>query len=186
MSTPARALFLDCDGVINRDSGYTHRWEDFVFIDGIFDLSRAACERGYRLMVVTNQAGIGRGLYAEKEFLSLTERMCERFAEEGAMIDKVYYDPTHPEHGIGEYRRISPMRKPNPGMLLAAADEFGLSLPHSILIGDKISDLQAGIAAKVGCNLLYRGAASADEDASAVRLATAVLHDLRDAVPYLN
>lgn len=186
MITSARALFLDRDGVINRDSGYTHRWEDFVFIDGIFDLSREACERGYRLVVVTNQAGIGRGLYTEEEFLSLTARMCQRFAEEGATIDKVYYDPTHPEHGIGEYRRDSPMRKPNPGMLFAAASEFGLSLPQSMLIGDKISDLQAGIAAKVGCNLLYRGAASVDEDAPAVRLATAVLHDLRDAVPYLD
>jgi len=186
VTVSARALFLDRDGVINRDSGYTHRWEDFVFIDGIFDLCRTASERGYRLMVITNQAGIGRGLYTEKEFLSLTARMCERFAEEGAMIDKVYFDPTHPEHGIGEYRRISPMRKPNPGMLLAAAGEFGLSLPQSVLIGDKISDLQAGIAAKVGCNLLYRHAASIDEDVSAVRLATAVLHDLRDAVQYLN
>lgn len=156
MSAVARALFLDRDGVINHDAGYTHRWEQFVFVDGIFDLCRYAHAQGFLLFVVTNQAGIGRGYYGEDDFHALTARMCERFAIEGAPIAKVYFDPTHPEHGIGQYRRASVMRKPEPGMLLQAAAEFGISLPDSVLIGDKDSDIRAGLAAGVRCNLLYR------------------------------
>jgi len=159
-----RALFLDRDGVINHDGGYTHRWRDFVFVDGIFDLARAARAREHLLVVVTNQAGIGRGYYTEADFHALTERMCARFAEEGAPIARVYFDPTHPEHGIGEYRRASPMRKPNPGMLLLAAEELGIALERSALIGDKPSDIEAGRRAGVGRNLLYLPP-SADEPA---------------------
>lgn len=190
--SPQRALFLDRDGVINEDAGYTHRWDAFVFIDGIFELARAAHARGYLLFVVTNQAGIGRGFYTEDDFLALTGRMCARFEQEQAPIAKVYFDPTHPEHGLGAYRRPSSMRKPSPGMLLAAASEFGVSLADSLLVGDKASDLQAGRAAGVACNLLYRPRQAGDCDARAGEaslaetLATAVLHDLRDAIPYLR
>jgi D-glycero-D-manno-heptose 1,7-bisphosphate phosphatase len=190
-ASPRRALFLDRDGVINHDAGYTHRWEAFVFIDGIFELARAAHARGYLLFVVTNQAGIGRGFYTEDDFLALTERMCARFAEERAPIAKVYFDPTHPVHGLGAYRRPSSMRKPNPGMLLAAASEFGVSLQDSVLIGDKTSDLEAGAAAGVACNLWYRPRTADGRDARAAAspapgLAAAVLHDLRDAIPHLR
>lgn len=150
-----RALFLDRDGVINHDAGYTHRWEDFRFVDGIFDLARAAHARDYLLVVVTNQAGIGRGFYTEADFHALTAQMCARFAAEGAPIARVYFDPTHPEHGIGAYRRDSPMRKPNPGMLLLAADELDIALGRSLLIGDKPSDIEAGRRAGVARSLLY-------------------------------
>ena len=186
MTAAARALFLDRDGVINHDAGYTHRWEDFVFVDGIFALCRHARDRGYRLLVATNQAGIGRGLYSEAQFHALTARMCERFADEGAPIDRVYFDPTHPVHGIGEYRRDSPMRKPNPGMLMLAASEFGIALADSVLIGDKASDLQAGRAAGVVRNLWYHPGPLTTEDAPTARLAYAVLHDLHDALPHLR
>lgn len=151
-----RALLLDRDGVINHDAGYSHRWENFVFIDGIFELARAAHLRDYLLVVVTNQAGIGRGLYTEQDFHVLSARMCERFAAEGAPIARVYFDPTHPEHGVGEYRRESFFRKPNPGMLLQAAEDFDLALADSVLVGDKPGDIQAGRRAGVGCCLLYR------------------------------
>lgn len=150
-----RALFLDRDGVINVDYGYVGRKEDFHFVDGIFELCRAAKAHGYCLFVITNQAGIGRGYYSEQDFQRLTSWMCEVFRAEGAEIDKVYYCPDHPEHGIGEYRKASEFRKPNPGMILQAAREFGLDLPGSILLGDTESDIAAGRAAQVGVNLLY-------------------------------
>lgn len=182
-----RALLLDRDGVINHDAGYTHRWENFVFIDGIFDLARAAHLRDYLLVVVTNQAGIGRGLYTEQEFHALSDRMCAHFAAEGAPIARVYFDPTHPEHGLGEYRRESFFRKPNPGMLLQAAEDFGLALADSVLVGDKPGDIQAAYRAGVGRRLLYRPRAGDAQDASLQADATpsAVVERLIDAVAWL-
>ena len=152
------ALFLDRDGVVNIDRAYVHEQEDFEFVDGIFELCRHARSQGYLIFVVTNQAGIARGYYSEDDFLRLTQWMCERFVAEGAAIDKVYFCPFHPEHGIGRYKLDSPFRKPGPGMILQAAEEFGVDLAASVLVGDMATDIQAGIAAGVGCNLLYCGA----------------------------
>jgi D-glycero-D-manno-heptose 1,7-bisphosphate phosphatase len=154
------ALFLDRDGVINVDHAYVHRIADFEFIPGIFDLVRAARALHMRVVVVTNQAGIGRGLYTEADFAALTAWMCERFAEQGAAIDRVYHCPTHPTEGIGAYRVDSPMRKPHPGMLLAARDALRLDMPGSAMLGDKVGDLEAGLAAGVGLNMLLADAAS--------------------------
>ena len=118
-----RALFLDRDGVINQDLGYTSRVEDFRFIDGIFDLCRSATQSRYLLIVVTNQAGIGRGYYSEKDFWALTEWMRERFKAEDAPLTDVFYCPFHPQHGVGDYKKQSFDRKPNPGMLLRASEK---------------------------------------------------------------
>lgn len=145
-----RALFLDRDGVINIDHAYVHKQESFEFIDGIFDFVRKARELGYLVIVVTNQAGIGRGFYSEDEFLKLTKWMNAQFAMRGAPIDAVYFCPDHPLHGVGHYLRDSPMRKPAPGMLLQARDEFGIDMALSVMVGDKQTDMQAGAAAAVG------------------------------------
>jgi len=150
------ALFLDRDGVINVDHGYVHRPETVEFVDGIFELCRHARSLGYLIFVVTNQAGIGRGYYGEDDFLALTDWMRRRFDAEGAAIDKVYFCPFHPEHGIGQYKLDSPFRKPGPGMILQAADEFGVDLARSVLVGDNETDIRAGLAAGVGCTVLYR------------------------------
>lgn len=165
------ALFLDRDGVINIDRAYVSKPEHFEFVDGIFELCRTAKQLGYLIFVVTNQAGIGRGYYTEQDFLNLTGWMCEIFKTQGITIDKVYFCPSHPEYGIGQYKMDSPFRKPGPGMLLQAANEFCVDLARSVLVGDKETDIQAGIAAGVGCNLQYVPSASAaaiETDASAV------------------
>lgn len=152
MTQPPRrnALFLDRDGVINVDRRHVHRIEDFEFLPGIFELCAAAAECGYLLVVVTNQAGIGRGYYTEADFQRLTAWMVDAFRQRGVEIARVYHCPYHPTAGIGEYRRESPDRKPNPGMLLKARDELNLDLAGSLLIGDKDSDMAAGLAAGVG------------------------------------
>jgi D-glycero-D-manno-heptose 1,7-bisphosphate phosphatase len=144
------ALFLDRDGVINVDHAYVHKKEDFHFIDGIFELVAAAKQAGYLVVVVTNQAGIGRGLYSEREFHELMAWVGEQFASRGGKIDAVYFCPYHPEHGVGEYRRESNNRKPAPGMLLQAAADLDIDLAHSIMVGDKSSDMEAGFAAGLG------------------------------------
>lgn len=150
-----RALFLDRDGVINHDSGYTSCTGEFKFIDGIFDLCRAARQAGYLLIVVTNQAGIGRGYYSEEDFLTLSAWMRDRFQAEGAPISDVFYCPFHPEHGVGDYKKDSFDRKPNPGMLLRAAEKYGINMKRSIMIGDTESDMQAASNAGVGIRCHY-------------------------------
>lgn len=150
-----RALFLDRDGVININHGYVHTKDCFDFVDGIFDLVRTARAAGYLVLVVTNQAGIGRGYYSEHDFHVLTEWMCQQFEMQEATIHKVYFSPYHPTAGIGAYCQDDDTRKPRPGMILKAQQEFHLSLANSILVGDMPSDIQAGIAAGVGTNVLF-------------------------------
>lgn len=151
------ALFLDRDGVINVDHGYVHRPEEFEFFEGIFELVAAAKRAGYLVIVVTNQAGIGRGYYSEADFHALTDWMKARFSERGCQIDAVYFCPYHPEHGIGQYRRDSDCRKPAPGMLLQAQREWDIDMQRSILVGDKPSDMAAGRAAGVKTLLHFGG-----------------------------
>lgn len=144
-----KALFLDRDGVINVEKHYVHRIEDFEFLPGIFELCAQASALGFQLVVVTNQAGIGRGYYTEADFAKLTAWMLDAFRQRGITIARVYHCPYHPTAGVGEYRRESFDRKPEPGMLLKARDELNLDLNHSVLIGDKDSDMEAGRAAGV-------------------------------------
>ncbi|MES2025441.1 MAG: HAD family hydrolase [Pseudomonadota bacterium] len=150
-----RALFLDRDGVINHDSGYTSCIEKFRFIEGIFELCLAAKRSGYLLIVVTNQAGIGRGYYSEEDFFTLTKWMREIFEKEGAPIVDVFYCPYHPDHGVGHYKSDSLDRKPNAGMLFRAAEKHDIDLEHSILIGDKDSDMQAARTAGIRTRCHY-------------------------------
>ena len=150
-----KALFLDRDGVINLDHGYVYQSDQFEFIPGIFNLGREALRKGYRIFVITNQAGIARGFYSEAEFLTLTDWMCAVFLANGVDISKVYFSPYHPTAGIGEYLKDDYSRKPNPGMIMSARDDFDINLENSILIGDKRSDIEAGILAGIGVNLLY-------------------------------
>lgn len=151
MNVPRRpALFLDRDGVVNVEKNYVHRVEDFEFVPGIFELCRCATDLGFRLVVVTNQAGIGRGYYTEADFQALTAWMLEQFRGRGIEFADVYHCPFHPTAGVGPYRRESFDRKPNPGMLLKAAADLRLDLGRSAFVGDKESDMAAGRAAGVG------------------------------------
>lgn len=152
---PTPALFLDRDGVININHGYVYKVDDFEFIDGIFDLVRQAHRQSYKVVVITNQAGIGRGYYTEDAFHRLTSWMLDQFSAANAPIDRVYFSPFHPTAGIGQYLRDDFTRKPNPGMIFQAQKDLDIDLDLSVLIGDKESDVRAGVAAGVGVNLLF-------------------------------
>lgn len=156
MIAPQLAVFLDRDGVINLETDYVHKVDEFYFIDGVFDACREMSKAGYRLIVITNQAGIARGYYTEDDFHQLTKWMLDIFRQQGIEIGGVYYCPHHPVHGVGDYRRDCDCRKPAPGMILRAAQEHSLDLQHSILVGDKATDIEAGRAAGVGCCVLVR------------------------------
>ncbi len=144
-----KALFLDRDGVINKEKNYLYKIEDFEFIDGVFEACRYFQNQGYLIIVITNQAGIARGKYTEKDYELLTEWMIKEFEKEGVYISKVYHCPHHPEF-TGECK----CRKPKPSMLLDAQRDFDIDLSQSILVGDKNSDIEAGINAGVGNNYL--------------------------------
>lgn len=149
------ALFLDRDGVINEEVDYLWTWDRCRFVDGIVPLLQTAHRLGYFVAVVTNQAGIGRGMYTEGDFHALMDRMSEELGKSGVHFDAVYFSPFHPVHGLGEYKRDTDCRKPGPGMMLRAAHEHNLDLKQSILVGDRCTDMQAGAAAGIGELFLF-------------------------------
>jgi len=145
-----KALFLDRDGVINVEKHYLYKKEDVEFIDGIFELCQFFQDLGYLIIVVTNQSGIARGYYSEEDFENLTQWMIEKFKENGVLISKVYHCPHHPDIS-GECQ----CRKPKAGMLLEAQKEFDIDLKHSIMVGDKERDIEAGINAGISETYLF-------------------------------
>ena len=177
-----RALFLDRDGVININHGYVHLIKNFEFIDGIFDVARTAHALGYKLIVITNQSGIGRGYYSEQQFQQLTAWMCDQFLNEGAPIQKVYFSPFHPTEGVGNFKKNDISRKPRPGMINQAQRDINLDLEGSILIGDEISDIQAGISAGVGLNILL----SQERIPKASSLTYQKIEKLREAIFFMK
>ncbi|WP_114908509.1 D-glycero-beta-D-manno-heptose 1,7-bisphosphate 7-phosphatase [Haemophilus haemolyticus] len=150
-----KAIFLDRDGTLNIDYGYVHEIDNFKFIDGSIDALRELKKMGYMLVLVTNQSGIARGYFSEDQFLQLTEWMDWSLAEQDVDLDGIYYCPHHPE-GKGEYKEDCDCRKPKPGMLLQAIKELKIDPAQSIMVGDKVEDLKAGIGAKVKMNVLVR------------------------------
>ena len=143
-----KALFLDRDGTINVDKGYVFKPEDFEFQTGIFELVRKYSIEGFLIFVITNQSGIARGMYTETEYRKLTQWMVKKFAEQNIRIEKVYHCPHLPEiDGPCE------CRKPKPGMIVQAMNEYGINPKLSVVIGDSERDLLAGKNAGIGKNL---------------------------------
>jgi len=135
------AVFLDRDGTLNVEKNYLYRVEDWEWIPGAVDAIRRLNSAGYAVVVVTNQAGIARGLYGEPELQRLHAWVDADARRADARIDAYYHCPHHPDHGA---REMCDCRKPAPGMLLRAAAEHGLDLSRSFIIGDRESDLEAG------------------------------------------
>jgi D,D-heptose 1,7-bisphosphate phosphatase len=143
------AVFLDRDGVINRDHGYVHRPDQVDWMTGAKRAIRSLNDLGFRVVVVTNQAGIAHGYYSEREMHALHAWMQDELSAEGAFVDAFYFCPYHPEGKLAQYRRIHDDRKPGPGMILRAISELNIDAARSFLIGDKQSDLDAACAAGI-------------------------------------
>lgn len=170
----ARAALFDRDGVLNVDHGYTHRPEDLAFVPGAVAAVRRLNQAGWRVIVVTNQAGVARGLYDEAAVERFHAAMDTALAAEGARIDAYYYCPFHPQATLEAYRHANhPDRKPNPGMVLRALRDFDVAADQAFLIGDRDSDLQAASAAGVRAYLY--GGGDLDQFVSGVLSAEAQL-----------
>ncbi len=172
------AVFLDRDGTLNEEVDYLSDPDQLVLIPGAAAAVAKLNARGIPVVVVTNQSGIGRGKYGWRDFAAVMSRMDSLLAGHRARIDAVYAAPHH-EKGQGEYAVADhPDRKPNPGMLLKAAEEHGLDLSRSWMVGDKALDLEAG--RRAGCRVaLVRTGYGATVDGSGADLVAA---DLAEAV----
>lgn len=135
-----RAVFLDRDGTLNADKGYLHRAEDFEWLPGALQALRRLEEMGFLLVVLTNQSGIARGYYEERDFLALNRWMLDDLQRRGIHIARVYYCPHHPRAAVARYRAECDCRKPKLGMFERAIRELRIDAGRSYAIGDKLRD----------------------------------------------
>ena len=148
----SKAIFLDRDDTIIEDPGYINSPDQVRLLPGTSQALMQLKQMGYKLIVVSNQSGIARGMFTEDDLSQIHARMKELFAADGAYLDQIYYCPYHPDGVIEKYRKESDLRKPNPGMLLMAAEEMDIDLSQSWMIGNAYHDTTAG--KRVGCRTI--------------------------------
>jgi D-glycero-D-manno-heptose 1,7-bisphosphate phosphatase len=171
-----KVVFLDRDGVINKEVGYLHKSEDFEFIDGIFTACKYFQAQGYKLIIVTNQSGIARDYYQEEDFHKLTQWMLVQFGNQGINILDVFFCPHGPESSCT-------CRKPKPGMLLEARDKFNIDMANSWMIGDKEADISAANAAGISGTILVKSGHQVDEVNSSAKF---ILKSIKDSIQIIT
>ena len=145
----AKAVFLDRDGVLNVDVDYLYKIDDFQWVDEAPEALVYLVKQGYQLFVVTNQSGIARGYYTVDDMQKLHTYMQQELQKYGVQIEKFYYCPHHKEGKVTEYAIECDCRKPKPGMLLQAMEEYAIDKEQSFLIGDSKRDIEAAQAAGI-------------------------------------
>ncbi len=160
-----RTVFLDRDGTLLEESGYLDRLERLIFFPYSVDAVRLLNRAGFRVVVITNQAGIARGIVKESFVVEAHRHIAERLKAGGAHVDGFYYCPHHPEAVVAEFRQSCECRKPGTGMFTRAAAELGVTLEGSFTIGDRWHDIEAGT--RVGARgILVRTGYGRTEEAS--------------------
>ena len=154
-----KTIFLDRDGVINKEVNYLYKIDSFEFIDGIFDACLYFQKLGYKIIIISNQSGISRGYYTERDYQILTQWMLGKFKDKGITILDVFYCPHGPES-------TCKCRKPKPGMLIEAKTKYDTDMKHSWMIGDNEIDIQAANAAGIKNTILVRSGYLIDESSS--------------------
>ena len=154
-----KTIFLDRDGVINKEVGYLYQLSDFEFLDGIFNTCLYFQKLGYKIVIISNQSGIARGYYNENDYLKLTEWMLGQFNDNGINILDIFYCPHSPES-------LCECRKPKPGMLIEAKYKYNISMKDSWMIGDKETDIEAANLAGINNTILVRSGHLIDESNS--------------------
>lgn len=177
-----RAVFLDRDGTINEERNYLWRIEDFSFIEGAAEAIGLLRRAGFLVVVVTNQSGIGRGYYSEADLERLHLYIQDELRRKGAEVDAWYFCPHLPQYGTGTYVECD-CRKPMPGMLLRAAEDLGIDLSASWMIGDKGADIEAGLSA--GCRAMLVRTGYGAVEAGSVAHDVPVADDLLAAARFI-
>jgi D-glycero-D-manno-heptose 1,7-bisphosphate phosphatase len=154
-----KTIFLDRDGVINKEVEYLFRISDFEFIEGVFDACLYFQQLDYKIIIISNQSGIARGYYSERDYLELTKWMLNQFNIKGISILDILYCPHGPESSCE-------CRKPKPGMLIEAKDKYNISMKDSWMIGDKETDIEAANLSGINNTILVRSGHLVDESNS--------------------
>jgi D-glycero-D-manno-heptose 1,7-bisphosphate phosphatase len=149
-----KAIFLDRDGVINQDNGYTFKISDLIILDGVIEWLKAIEHLQYKIIIITNQSGIARDFFHVNEFHEYMKKLIDILAENGILVCDYFYCPHHIDGVIEELAISCKCRKPEPGMIIQAREKYNLDLSQSILIGDKETDILAGINANLCANIL--------------------------------
>lgn len=147
---PIKTIFLDRDGIINKEVNYLYKIEEFEFIDGIFDSCRFLINLGYKIIIITNQSGIERGYYSERDYQKLTQWMLSKFDEKNIKILDIFHCPHGPDSTCF-------CRKPKPGMFLEAQSKYNIKMNESWMIGDNETDILAANSAGIGKTILLTG-----------------------------
>ena len=168
-------MFLDRDGVINEEVGYLHKIKDFKFTNGVIDSCNYFLSLGYQIIVVTNQSGIGRGLYKEEDFHILNQWMLDNFEQEGVRILDVFFCPHGPDDNCY-------CRKPKPGLFKDAKEKHGIDMNKSWMIGDKEADIEAANNAGISQTILVRSGHIIDEDATKSKYILDSIIDIVDVI----
>ena len=149
-----RVAFLDRDGVINYDYGYVHKKSNFKYIENAVNAMSKLNSNGFKIIIVTNQAGIAKGHFTEDEYHSLTEWYVNELKEKKVEIFDIFFCPYHIDSEILKYKKDSFLRKPNPGMFFEAFSKHHIDKNNSFMVGDKVSDIKASLAAGIKNNFL--------------------------------
>lgn len=152
-----RIVFLDRDGTINKEKNYLYKWEEFEYEDKVIEGLVELQNLGYEFIVITNQSGIARGYYTEEDVLSLNKKMCEDLEKKGVKILECKYCPHHPEGIIEKYKKNCNCRKPKNLLLEEAIEKYNVDRENSYMVGDKVSDIKAGLASNLVSFLVKTG-----------------------------
>ena len=166
-----KAIFLDRDDTLIEDPGYINDPEQVKLLDGVPEALIQLKALGYKLIVVTNQSAVAHGIVTEKVLGEIHERLKQSLADKNAFLDRIYYCPYHPEGVVPKYCKESNSRKPNPGMLLKAADEMDIDLGQSWCVGNSSRDVEAGLRAGCKTILIDMPPAHQKQPASSMSLA---------------
>mgnify|MGYP006140756135 CR=1 FL=1 len=171
-----KTIFLDRDGVINKEKNYLYKKDDFDFIDGVFDACQYLSKLNYKIIIITNQSGIGRGYYTKSDFQNINDWMIEQFRSNKINILDTFYCPHSPEDNCQ-------CRKPKPGMLFQAQKKYTIDMGNSWLIGDKEDDIIAANRSGVFNTILVRSGHKTDESKSQAKY---ILNSISESIKIIS